>query len=111
MREPEEVDSQVEDSDEWMTREELIDNCPTDVEEPICGRWGTISYVAKVVKQHWLPLFYMAQNIKETEKANLYLHTIASKLIKLMSAKAHPDDNTPMHYDRLCLTTVDCCIW
>eukprot|EP00956_Cyclotella_meneghiniana_P017275 scaffold27981_cov37-Cyclotella_meneghiniana.AAC.6 len=43
----------------------------------------------------------MAQNIRETEKANSYLHTITSKLIELMSAKAHPDDDTPTHYASL----------
>eukprot|EP00956_Cyclotella_meneghiniana_P030052 scaffold74749_cov35-Cyclotella_meneghiniana.AAC.6 len=43
----------------------------------------------------------MAQNIKDTEKPNSYLHTVSSKLIELMSAKAHPDDETPTHYASL----------
>eukprot|EP00956_Cyclotella_meneghiniana_P018774 scaffold31604_cov39-Cyclotella_meneghiniana.AAC.6 len=70
-----------------MTKDELAEDCPTDVKEPNFGRWGTISYVAK--------------NIRETEKANSYLHTITSKLIELMSAKAHPNDDTPTHYASL----------
>eukprot|EP00956_Cyclotella_meneghiniana_P016988 scaffold27384_cov36-Cyclotella_meneghiniana.AAC.11 len=94
-------DSAAESDDMKMTREELADDCPTNVKEPNFGRWGTISYVAKVVKLHWLPLFYMAQNIKDTEKPNSYLHTVSSKLIELMSAKAHPDDDTPTHYASL----------
>eukprot|EP00956_Cyclotella_meneghiniana_P031906 scaffold85518_cov22-Cyclotella_meneghiniana.AAC.3 len=99
--EGEDDESAAESEELKMTKGELAEDCPTDVKEPNFGRWGTISYVAKVVKQHWLPLFYMAQNIRETEKANSYLHTITSKLIELMSAKAHPDDETPTHYASL----------
>ena len=72
----EDEESAAETEELKMTKDELAEDCPTDVKEPNFGRWGTISYVAKVVKQHWLPLFYMAQNIRETEKANSYLHTI-----------------------------------
>jgi hypothetical protein len=61
---------------------------------------GDCSAVAKVVLEHWLPFFYMAQNICKCkmEKTNLYIHKIASKLIDLMSSKATSSQKSPTHY-------------
>jgi hypothetical protein len=86
---------------EKQVMEDLAAMCPTNIKEPNFGRWGTISYVAKIVLHHWLPLFYMAQNVRDTEKNGCYLHVIATKLVELMSSKADPKQQTPTHYASL----------
>jgi hypothetical protein len=80
----------------------LLQDCSsTNVKEPNFSRWGTVSHVAKVVLKHWIPLFYLAQNVKDTDKTNSYIHTIATKLIELMSSRADPDQYLPTHYTSL----------
>ena len=73
-----------------MGMHQLLNGCPTNIKEPNFGRWGTITAVARVVKRHWLPLFYMAENVKATEKSGCYLHTIATKLMDLMNSRSDP---------------------
>jgi hypothetical protein len=51
--------------------------------------------------KHWIPLFYLPQNVKEADKTNSYIHTIATKLTKLMSSRADPDQHLPTHYTSL----------
>jgi hypothetical protein len=81
--------------------DELLGGCPKDVKEPNFGRWGTVSAVAKVVLKHWLPIFYIAQNVQIDEKNGSYLHIIATKLMELMSSKADPEQESPTHYTSL----------
>eukprot|EP00956_Cyclotella_meneghiniana_P017447 scaffold28426_cov37-Cyclotella_meneghiniana.AAC.2 len=98
---------EVEDtaSDETLMEDigiqQLLNGCPTNIKEPNFGRWGTITAVARVVKKHWLPLFYIAKNVKATEKAGCYLHTIATNLINLMNSRSDPKQKTPTHYASL----------
>jgi hypothetical protein len=42
--------------------DEILMKCPTNIKEPNFSRWGTVSSCAKIVLEHWLPIFYMAQN-------------------------------------------------
>eukprot|EP00956_Cyclotella_meneghiniana_P013076 scaffold18726_cov48-Cyclotella_meneghiniana.AAC.2 len=86
---------------EDMGIQQLLNGCPTNIKEPNFGRWGTITAVARVVKKHWLPLFYIAKNVKATEKAGCYLHTIATNLINLMNSRSDPQQKTPTHYASL----------
>jgi transcriptional regulator with PAS, ATPase and Fis domain len=92
------TDAERKEAAEKQVMEDLAAMCPTNIKEPNFGRWGTISYVAKIVLHHWLPLFYMAQNVRDTEKNGCYLHVIATKLVELMSSKADPKQQTPTHY-------------
>ena len=102
------VDVVVADSDPTLPNpmrdaqmDALLQDCPTNVKEPNFSRWGTASHVAKVVLKHCIPLFYLAQNVKDTNKTNSYIHTIATKLIELMSSRADPDQHSPTHYTSL----------
>eukprot|EP00956_Cyclotella_meneghiniana_P020292 scaffold35578_cov56-Cyclotella_meneghiniana.AAC.1 len=99
-----EVDDVVNDENlmEDMGIDNLLSGCPTNIKEPNFGRWGTITAVARVVKKHWLPLFYMAKNVKETEKAGCYLQTIATNLMNLMNSQTATNQQTPTHYASLC---------
>jgi hypothetical protein len=95
------TDDAAEDETDEQREErlkDLINGCPTDVNEPNFSRWGTVSFVARIVLDHWLPLFYMAQNIRDNKDNGSYLHVIATKLIDLMSSKADPNQKTPTHY-------------
>jgi hypothetical protein len=56
--------------------EKLSSKCPTNQADPNFGRWGTISAAAHTVLEHYVPLFYMAQNTAIIEKNNSYLHKI-----------------------------------
>jgi hypothetical protein len=51
--------------------------------------------------KHWISLFYLAQNVKDSDKNNSYIHTVATKLIELMSSQADPDQESPTHYTSL----------
>jgi hypothetical protein len=95
------TDAERKEAAEKQVMEDLAAMCLTNIKEPNFGRWGTISYVAKIVLYHWLPLFYMAQNVQDTEKNGCYLHVIATKLVELMSSKADPKQPTPTHYTSL----------
>jgi hypothetical protein len=103
--EEEKATTEAENKEAVMQRviEDLAAMCPTNIKEPNFGRWGTISFVAKIVLDHWLPLFYMAQNVRHDKnvKNGCYLHIIASKLIELMSTKSDPNQKTPTHYASL----------
>jgi hypothetical protein len=46
----------------------LSSKCPTNQADPNFGRWGTISAAAHTVLEHYVPLFYMAQNTAIIEK-------------------------------------------
>jgi hypothetical protein len=81
--------------------DEILMKCPTNIKEPNFSRWGTVSSCAKIVLEHWLPIFYMAQNICTIEKNNSYLHTIATNLMQLMTARADPNQTSPTHYTSL----------
>jgi hypothetical protein len=48
---------------------DLAESCPSYVCDPNFSRWGSISVVAKVVLNHWVPLVCMAQNIIDMEKS------------------------------------------
>jgi hypothetical protein len=76
------TDDAAEDETDEQREErlkDLINGCPTDVKEPNFSRWGTVSFVARIVLDHWLPLFYMAQNIRDNEDNGSYLHVIGDK--------------------------------
>jgi hypothetical protein len=77
--------------------DQLLADCPTNIKEPNFSRWGTVSHVAKVVMKHWIPLFYLAQNVKDSNKNNSYIHTVATRLIELMSSQADPDQEMLTH--------------
>jgi hypothetical protein len=94
-------DTSTFDAQRDLRIDELLGGCPKDVKEPNFGRWGTVSAVAKVVLKHWLPIFYIAQNVQIDEKNGSYLHIIATKLMELMSSKADPDQESPTHYTLL----------
>jgi hypothetical protein len=85
-------------------QEEMKADCPTNIKEPNFGRWGTVSAVAKTVLKHWLPIFYMAQNvvaIESKKSGNSYLLTIATKLMELMTSRPSPNHKSPTHYTTL----------
>jgi hypothetical protein len=77
----------VDESGDDVTGNELADDLqieslllklPTNIKEPNFGCWGTVSLVAKIVLEHWLPIYYMVQNICAIEKNGCYLHTVAT---------------------------------
>ena len=83
---------------------DLSSDCPTNVKDPTFSRWGTISAVAKVVLKHWIPLLFMAKNMCAVDKykeKNKYLNIVATKLVELMTSKADPEQDSPMHYTSL----------
>jgi hypothetical protein len=94
-------DTSTFDAQRDLRIDELLGGCPKDVKEPNFGRWGTVSAVANVVLKHWLPIFYIAQNVQIDEKNGSYLHIIATKLMELMSSKADPEQESPTHYTSL----------
>jgi hypothetical protein len=94
-------DTSTFDAQRDLRIDELLGVCPKDVKEPNFGRWGTVSAVAKVVLKHWLPIFYIAQNVQIDEKNGSYLHIIATKLMELMSSKADPEQESLTHYTSL----------
>ena len=100
----------VDESGDDVTGDELADDLqieslllklPTNIKEPNFGRWGTVSSVAKIVLEHWLPIYYMAQNICAIENNGCYLHTVATRLTELMSARADKNQDSPTHYTAL----------
>jgi hypothetical protein len=85
-------------------QEDMKADCPTNIKEPNVGHWGTVSAVAKTVLKHWLPIFYMAQNvvaIESKKSGNSYLLTITTKLMELMTSRPSPNQKSPTHYTTL----------
>jgi hypothetical protein len=83
---------------------DLSSDCPTNVKDPTFSRWRTISAVAKVVLKQWIPLLFMAKNMCAVDKykeKNKYLNIVATKLVELMTSKADPEQDSPMHYTSL----------
>jgi hypothetical protein len=82
--------------------EELLKGCPTNIKQGNFGRWGTISFCAKMYSRIGCPCITWHAPSKmwrgRKVEAPRISTSIASELIKLMSSKANPNQESPTHY-------------
>ncbi|KAL7526498.1 hypothetical protein ACHAXR_005590 [Thalassiosira sp. AJA248-18] len=64
---------------------ELLTKAPTNLQDPVFSRWGTVLETCAVFIDNWAIIYFFAVGIKQHETPNSYLWQCSCALLSLMN--------------------------